>query len=147
MPADDYMATVWNPNFLGDPCTITQHLVGATYYEKISVKETIGRHQSRAAHQIYAVPDSKEFKFKGHAHASNMHYHLKIDGVWKLSGIEATILWSEYDLWSVWNRVSVRQGWITACLKRLLATAWRVNTAGPLSSTGGRISEDQIDSH
>ena len=44
MPADEYMAMVQNPNFLGDPCTMTQHLVGATYYERISDTEMIGRH-------------------------------------------------------------------------------------------------------
>lgn len=145
MPADDYMAMVQDPNFLGDPCTRTQHLVGATYYERISDTETIGRHQIRAAHQVYAGPDLRKVKFKGHAHASSIHYYRKIDGVWKLSGIKPTVLWSEYDFWSVWNRVPMRQGGITAYLKTLVASVWRVITAGSFSSGAGRTSEDPVD--
>ncbi len=141
MPADEYMAMVQNPSFLGDPCTMTQHLVGATYYEKI------GRHQIRAAHQVYAAPDLKKIKFKGHAHASNIHHYRKIDGVWRLAGIKPTVLWSEYDFWSVWNRAPARQGGITGCLKTLVATAWRVMTAGSSSLGIARTSEDRIDSH
>lgn len=147
MPADEYMAMVQHPSFLGDPCTMTQHLVGATYYEKISDTETIGRHQIRAAHQVYAAPDLKKVKFKGHAHASNIHYYRKIDGVWKLAGIKPTVLWSEYDFWSVWNRTPARQGGIPAYLKTLVATAWRVMTAGSSILGVGRTSEDRIDSH
>ena len=104
MPADEYMAMVQDPNFLGDPCVMTQHLVGATYYERVSDTEAIGRHQIRAAHQVYTAPDLKTVRFKGHAHASNVHKYRKIDGIWKLAGIKPTILWSEYDFRSVWNR-------------------------------------------
>ena len=147
MPADEYMAMIQDPNFVGDPCTMTQHLVGATYYEKISDTETIGRHQIRAAHQVYTAPDLKKVKFKGHAHASNIHHYRKIDGVWKFAGIKPTVLWSEYDFWSVWNRAPARQGGITARLQTLVATAWRVMTAGFSSLGVGRRSEDTIDSH
>lgn len=44
MSADEYMIMVQDPRFLRDPCTMTQHLVEATYYEKISDTEAIGRH-------------------------------------------------------------------------------------------------------
>ena len=57
MPADDYMTMIQHPSFVGDPCTMTQHLVRATFYEKISDTEAVGRHQIRAAHQVYTAPD------------------------------------------------------------------------------------------
>ena len=146
MPADEYMAMIQNSNFLGDPYTMTQHLVGATYYEKVSDTETIGRHQIRAAHQVYTAPDLKKVKFKAHAHACNIHCYRKIDGLWKFAGIKPTVLWSEYDFWSVWNRAPARQGEMTAYLKILVATAWRLMTAGFSSLGVGRRSEDRDNS-
>ena len=33
----------------------------------LRITETIGRHQTRVAHQVYIAPDLKKVKFKGHA--------------------------------------------------------------------------------
>ncbi|OAA38477.1 Scytalone dehydratase [Beauveria brongniartii RCEF 3172] len=51
MPADDFIAMVSDADFLGDPCVKTQHLLGASRWERISETEIIGHHQLRAAHQ------------------------------------------------------------------------------------------------
>ncbi|KGQ04253.1 putative scytalone dehydratase [Beauveria bassiana D1-5] len=51
MPADDFIAMVSDGDFLGDPCVKTQHLLGASRWERISETEIVGHHQLRAAHQ------------------------------------------------------------------------------------------------
>ncbi|KAF7875325.1 hypothetical protein EAF04_002497 [Stromatinia cepivora] len=97
MPASDFMAMVTDDDFLGDPCVKTQHLLGATRWEKISDDYVIGHHQLRAAHQVYKDKDLKEIKLKGHSHATNEHYYKKIDGVWKFAGLKPLVRWNEGD--------------------------------------------------
>ncbi|EAW14608.1 scytalone dehydratase arp1 [Aspergillus clavatus NRRL 1] len=96
MPAEDYLKMVTDIDFLGDPTIKTQHLLGATWWEKISDTEVIGHHQLRAAHQVYTDTDMKTVKLKGHSHATNEHYYRKIDGVWKFAGLKPTVRWNEY---------------------------------------------------
>ena len=97
-----YIATVSAPTFIGNPMVMCQHLVGATHWERIGPDEVRGRHQIRAAHQIYTDATLTEVKLKGHAHASNVHKYKRIEGVWKLAGVKPKILWSEYDFDRVW---------------------------------------------
>jgi scytalone dehydratase len=104
MPLDDYIAMCKNQKFLGDPCTMTQHLVGASYFERISETEVIGHHQVRAAHQVYTAPDLKEVRFFGHAQATNLHWYKKIDEVWKIAGLRPKVLWGEGDFGRIWDR-------------------------------------------
>lgn len=48
----------------------------------------MGSHQLRAAHQRYTGADKKEVEAKGHGHALIGHYYKKVDGEWKLAGLE-----------------------------------------------------------
>jgi len=93
MSAADFMAMVTDDDFLGDPCVKTQHLLGATSWERVSDTQVIGHHQLRAAHQVYTAPDLKEVKLKGHSHATNEHYYTKVDGVWKFAGLKPNVRW------------------------------------------------------
>jgi scytalone dehydratase len=96
MDAEDFMAMVTDPGFLGDPTIKTQHLLGQTWWEKISDTEVIGHHQLRAAHQVYTTPELHTVKLKGHGHASNEHYYRKVNGVWKFAGLRPTVRWNEH---------------------------------------------------
>ncbi|KAF9883868.1 hypothetical protein FE257_002711 [Aspergillus nanangensis] len=95
MPAEEYMQMICSPGFLGDPTIKTQHLVGATWWERVSDTEVIGHHQLRAAHQVYTGPDLQTVKLKGHSHATNVHYYRKINGAWKFAGLKPTVRWNE----------------------------------------------------
>ncbi|TGO49993.1 hypothetical protein BCON_0194g00030 [Botryotinia convoluta] len=97
MPASQFMAMVTDDDFLGDPCVKTQHLLGATRWEKISDDYVIGHHQLRAGHQVYVNADLVEIKLKGHSHATNEHYYKKVDGVWKFAGLKPLVRWNEGD--------------------------------------------------
>ncbi|KAM3077198.1 Pituitary homeobox 2 [Clarireedia jacksonii] len=97
MSAKDFMSMVTDPGFLGDPCVKTQHLLGATRWEKISDDYVIGHHQLRAGHQVYTTPELKEIKLKGHSHATNEHYYKKVNGVWKFAGLKPLVRWNEGD--------------------------------------------------
>ncbi|BCR85362.1 scytalone dehydratase arp1 [Aspergillus chevalieri] len=95
MPAEEYLQMVSSPDFLGDPTIKTQHLLGATVWEKISDDFVIGHHQLRAAHLVYTDPGLSEVKLKGHSHATNEHYYRKVDGVWKFAGLKPTVRFNE----------------------------------------------------
>lgn len=95
MPAEEYLAMVSDSSFLGDPTIRTQHLLGGTWWEKVSDTYVIGHHQLRAAHQVYTDPSLQEVKLKGHSHATNEHYYRKVNGVWKFAGLKPTVRFNE----------------------------------------------------
>ncbi|EAW19337.1 scytalone dehydratase arp1 [Aspergillus fischeri NRRL 181] len=103
MSAEDFMAMVTDIDFLGDPTIKTQHLLGESWWEKISDTEVIGHHQLRAAHQVYTDSTLQTVKLKGHGHATNEHYYRKIDGVWKFAGLKPTVRWNEYQFEDVFR--------------------------------------------
>jgi scytalone dehydratase len=103
MPAAAFMDMITDDGFLGDPCVKTQHLLGATRWERLSDTQVIGHHQLRAAHQVYTSPDLQTLKLKGHSHATNEHYYTKIDGVWKFAGLKPTVRWNEHDFEKVFK--------------------------------------------
>jgi scytalone dehydratase len=103
MPAEDYMAMISDMDFLGDPTVKTQHLLGESWWEKISDTEVIGHHQLRAAHQVYTDSTLQTVKLKGHGHATNEHYYRKVDGVWKFAGLKPTVRWNEYQFEDVFR--------------------------------------------
>ncbi|GIC85897.1 scytalone dehydratase arp1 [Aspergillus udagawae] len=103
MSAEDYMAMITDIDFLGDPTIKTQHLLGESWWEKISDTEVIGHHQLRAAHQVYTDSSLQTVKLKGHGHATNEHYYRKIDGVWKFAGLKPTVRWNEYQFEDVFR--------------------------------------------
>ncbi|CAG8886285.1 unnamed protein product [Penicillium nalgiovense] len=77
MSADDYMAMITHPD------------------SWISDTEVIGHHQLRAAHQVYETEELETVKLRGHSHATNEHYYLKIDGVWKFAGLKPNVRFDE----------------------------------------------------
>ncbi|KAF7117488.1 hypothetical protein CNMCM5793_006470 [Aspergillus hiratsukae] len=103
MSAEDYMAMVTDIDFLGDPTIKTQHLLGESWWERISDTEVIGHHQLRAAHQVYTDSSLQTVKLKGHGHATNEHYYRKVDGVWKFAGLKPTVRWNEYQFEDVFR--------------------------------------------
>jgi scytalone dehydratase len=103
MSSSDFLKMVTDDDFLGDPCVKTQHLLGATRWERVSDTQVIGHHQLRAAHQVYTAPDLKTVKLKGHSHATNEHYYTKVDGVWKFAGLKPTVRWNEHDFEKVFK--------------------------------------------
>ena len=106
MSVDEYMEMATDKDFLGDHLMQTQHLTGASYYERTSSTEAVGHHQVRAAHMVYSGPDLKVLATEGHAHASNIHGHRKIGGVWKFAGLRPDVFSREYDFPAVWDRKS-----------------------------------------
>lgn len=103
MPAEDFIAMMSEPGFLGDPLLKTQHLLGATEWVKISEDTIIGHHQLRAAHLRFTAPDHKVEEKRGHSHATNEHYYKKVDGVWKFAGLKPYVRWNEYDFESIFG--------------------------------------------
>jgi scytalone dehydratase len=103
MSAADFMTMITSPEFLGDPCVKTQHLLGATRWQRTSDTTVVGHHQLRAAHQVYTGPDLKTVKLRGHSYATNEHYYKKVDGVWKFAGLKPTVRWNEHDFEKVFK--------------------------------------------
>ena len=97
MSAAEYIAMTSSHNFIGNPAIDCQHLLGCGYFTLTGPDEAEGRHQIRAAHQVYTDSTRTEVKLKGHAHSSNIHKYKKVDGHWKLSGLKPAVLWGEYD--------------------------------------------------
>ena len=97
MPAEEYVAMASDAHVLGDPLLKTQHLIGASRWEKMSDSEVVGWHQLRVPHQRYTDESRKEISVKGHAHGTNQHWYRKIDGIWKFAGLAPEIRWGEFD--------------------------------------------------
>ncbi|UPK93832.1 hypothetical protein LCI18_004767 [Fusarium solani-melongenae] len=97
MAAEEYVNMISNPAMLGSPTLKTQHLTGASRYQRVSDTEIIGHHQLRVAHQIYEDNTLSKVVVKGHAHSYNKHWYKKIDGQWKFAGLAPELRWSEYD--------------------------------------------------
>jgi scytalone dehydratase len=97
MPAEEFIALMSNPAFLGDPLLMTQHLVATTKWELVSPTEAIGHHQIYAPHQKYKDASKAEVLLRGYAHGTNKHWYSKVRGTWKFAGLQPDIRWTEYD--------------------------------------------------
>lgn len=86
-----------HPQFLGNPLLRTQHLVGASRWEKTSEDAMVGRHQMRVPHQKYTDTSFKTVAVKGHSYGGATVWYKKVDGVWKFAGLEPHERWFEYD--------------------------------------------------
>ena len=91
--------------FLGDPLVKTQHLLGATEWERISDTEVIGHHQLRAAHLRFTDATMQRVDRRGHSHATNEHFYRKVDGVWKFAGLRPTVRFNEYDFEKIFKGI------------------------------------------
>ncbi|KAL5051900.1 Scytalone dehydratase [Aspergillus fruticulosus] len=97
MPADEFVAMVSHPHFLGNPLLKTQHFVGTTRWEKVDDSKIIGHHQMRVAHQKHLDVEMKKVVTKCHGHGSAMVTYRKINGEWKFAGIEPNTRWTEFE--------------------------------------------------
>ena len=93
MSAQDFLAFVSSPFFLGDRLIRTQHLLGASKFEKLNDDEALGQIQIRAAHQREDGEGKAEFN--GHGHALLHHRYRKIDDRWYLAGVKPVVYWNE----------------------------------------------------
>lgn len=107
MTATDFMRMISDPGFLGDPLVKTQHLLGQTWYEKVSEDEVVGHHQLRAAHNRFTDLTFQRVDRRGHGHASNEHYYKRVDGVWKFAGIQPTARWNEFDFEQIFKGINI----------------------------------------
>ena len=101
MPAADFVAMASSPAVLGSPTLRTQHMIGASRWEKTAPDLITGYHQLRVPHQRYADAACSQVLVKGHAHSSNTHWYRRVDGRWKFAGLRPDIRWSEYDFEAV----------------------------------------------
>ena len=106
MPAEAYIHMISDGGFLGDPLVKTQHLLGATWWERLSDTEVIGHHQLRAAHNRFTDLTFQRVDRRGHGHATNEHFYRKVDGVWKFAGLRPKVRWNEYDFEQVFKGIS-----------------------------------------
>lgn len=97
MPAEEFVQMASHPQFLGNPLLRTQHLVGASRWEKTSDDEMVGRHQMRVPHQKYTDTSLKTVAVKGHSYGGATVWYKRVDGVWKFAGLEPHERWFEYD--------------------------------------------------
>lgn len=95
---DAYVAILSDKKLLGGQRLKTQHLLGGARWERLSNNSVTAEHQIRVAHQRYTKDDLKEVANKGHAHGATQHWYKKVDGVWKLEGVQPMMGFTEYDL-------------------------------------------------
>lgn len=109
MPAESFVKMVSSDGFLGDPLVKTQHLLGATEWERVSETEVIGHHQLRAAHLRFTGPDMQRVDRRGHSHATNEHFYKKINGVWKFAGLRPTVRFNEFDFEKIFKGITFEE--------------------------------------
>ncbi|KAK4234365.1 Scytalone dehydratase [Achaetomium macrosporum] len=95
MPAEQFVTVASNPNFLGNRRIKTQHFIGTARWVKTSDDAITGYHQMRVAHQKYKDDELTEVLCKGHCHGKATVQYRRVDGVWKLAGMEPDIRWTE----------------------------------------------------
>jgi scytalone dehydratase len=95
---DAYVAILSDMKLLGSKRLKTQHLLGASKWERQGDGTVQVAHQIRVAHQRYVDEDLSAVANKGHAHGVTTHWFRKIEGTWKLEGVAPKLEFSEYDL-------------------------------------------------
>lgn len=103
VPAEDFLAVVQDPKFIGNPLLQTQHFVGLSTWDKASNDEIVGRHQLRVAHQLMNGDRVKKVQAKCHNHGNATVWYKRIDGVWKFAGLKPNGRWSEGDFGAVFG--------------------------------------------
>jgi scytalone dehydratase len=98
---DEYIKIVIE--VLGDKRLKTQHLLGGGKWELLNDGTVHVSHQIRVAHQRYSNEDLAVVINKGHSHGVTQYWFRKVDGVWKLAGVEPQVEFAEYDLFGTLN--------------------------------------------
>jgi hypothetical protein len=98
MSPNDYVGLIQDS--LGDPETVTQHLLASSKVRKLSATTATVEYQIRAAHMRVTKNPRKEVA-RGHAHGILEFSYQKLDDGWKVSGLKATGDFMEGDILSV----------------------------------------------
>jgi scytalone dehydratase len=97
IPAEEFIAMVNAPGFLGNPRIKSSHFVGASKYVYEREDYIIGTHQMRVAHQRYVDDALTEVQRRGHASGNCQVHYRKVDGVWKWAGLLPGIRFKEHE--------------------------------------------------
>ena len=108
MSAANFVAMMSASNQLGNPLITTQHLIGASSWQRVSSKKISGSHQLRAAHVRYATDmagnRSVDVLVTANSHAIVKHLYSQDEfGVWKLAGIQPCVLFNEGNLSAIFD--------------------------------------------
>jgi scytalone dehydratase len=97
IPAEEFIAMVKDPGFLGNPRVKSSHFVGASKYVYETEDYIIGTHQMRVAHQRYVDDALTEVQRRGHASGNCQVHYRKVDGVWKWAGLLPNLRFKEHE--------------------------------------------------
>ncbi|KAK0729561.1 putative scytalone dehydratase [Lasiosphaeris hirsuta] len=97
IPAEEFIATVKDPQFLGSKRCASQHLIGASRFVQKADDYIVGTHQMRVAHQRYTDETLKVVQRRGHASGNSTVHYRKVDGVWKWAGLEPGLRFKEHN--------------------------------------------------
>jgi scytalone dehydratase len=108
MPAAKYVEMMSDPQTLGNPLVGTQHFLGASSWES-TAEGIIATWQLRAHHVRFGTDTlegndrnrksgGREILYTATGHAVIKHFYRRVDSVWKLSGLQPTVLFNEGDL-------------------------------------------------
>lgn len=95
---DQYMG-ILKP-ILGRPTIQTQHIIGASKWERLEDGRVYAVHQVRASHQSFTDETLTKAVNKGHGHGQAEHWYQKVDGAWKIVYNRPSSNWVEGDLWA-----------------------------------------------
>ncbi|KAF3007442.1 hypothetical protein E8E13_003792 [Curvularia kusanoi] len=110
MPADAYVTMMSNPATLGNPLVATQHSLGLATFERTTEDGITGAFQLRAHHLRFASDGrgdangydqgrGRKVLASATGHATIKHFYKRNgQGVWKLAGLQPTVLFDEGDL-------------------------------------------------
>ncbi|KAF0318775.1 conidial pigment biosynthesis scytalone dehydratase arp1 [Colletotrichum asianum] len=88
MAAEDFVAVISGPEMFGDASLGTQHLIGASKWERIDEDKVIGHHQMRSTSVRLTGANSGEEKVEADRRVVVMQSYVKADGKWKLAGLK-----------------------------------------------------------
>ncbi|KAJ0267926.1 hypothetical protein COL940_013897 [Colletotrichum noveboracense] len=88
MAAEDFVAVISGPEMFGDASLGTQHLIGASKWERIDEDKVIGHYQMRSTSVRLTGANSGEEKVEADRRVVLMQSYVKADGKWKLAGLK-----------------------------------------------------------
>ncbi|KAF5492417.1 Scytalone dehydratase arp1 [Colletotrichum siamense] len=88
MAAEDFVAVISGPEMFGDASLGTQHLIGASKWERVDENKVVGHHQMRSTSVRLTGADSGEGKVEADRRVVVMQSYVKADGKWKLAGLK-----------------------------------------------------------
>lgn len=88
MAAEDFVAAIGGLEMFGDASLGTQHLIGASKWERIDENKVIGHHRMRSTSVRLTGADCGEEKVEADRRVVVMQSYVKADGKWKLAGLK-----------------------------------------------------------